>query len=369
MARSETKKNRQPKTLQSNGQLDLEIEPLEQRQMLAGNVTAVITGAGDLVITGDSSGNQIDVVIGSSGEVSVVGSGGTTVDASELMGAEVTGDVKIDMGDGNNVVTVDDYGAGIQDVDFKSGAGADSIEISYFETTGNFKFDSGDGNDIVNIHGVTVEGSATVVVGGGNDTLDLDLVTTGKKKNITVSASSGDNTLNLDDVESYAGKLNIKTGSGADTISGYGYGKYGAKVNTGAGNDVMEFSISSFKNIAVATGSGDDFVDLEVSTLYGSTKVATSKGNDTISVEGDSKKLTIAAASGDDVVELDDFSSDDDSAGNVKVALSGGNDTFTFGTNIDNTNVKASGGGGLDELIGDDEDPILKHSAFEEFMA
>src|SRR5262245_43982220 len=82
------------------------IEPLERRALLAGNVLAAVT-AGNLVITGDASDNNIEVQQLSNGNWQVSGTGTmingvTTAFVSNVPVANVTAD----LGAGNDTANI-----------------------------------------------------------------------------------------------------------------------------------------------------------------------------------------------------------------------------------------------------------------------
>src|SRR5262245_5328671 len=75
----------------------LHFESLEGRALLAGNVTAAVTG-GDLIITGDAEANSIVIVHGrGAGEYLVKGVDGTTINGagSSFRATGVTANVSI----------------------------------------------------------------------------------------------------------------------------------------------------------------------------------------------------------------------------------------------------------------------------------
>jgi hypothetical protein len=126
-------KTKRARTCAPETALSLEMESLENRQMLAGNVSAVITGAGNLVVTGDGAANEIDVAIDSTGQVSITGNAGTTVDIGNLATAQVSGDVRINLGGGDDVVSLYgvDSSAPIRNVSINTGTGDDSAIVGY----------------------------------------------------------------------------------------------------------------------------------------------------------------------------------------------------------------------------------------------
>ena len=78
-------------------------ESLENRSMLAGNVTAAVDGGGNLTITGDAKANTIYIAETSSGGWRIQGlSTKINGHAKIFVTAPVTGNITVDMGDGND---------------------------------------------------------------------------------------------------------------------------------------------------------------------------------------------------------------------------------------------------------------------------
>ena len=352
--------------IQQLRQLSFDVQTLESRQLLAGNVVASIDAGGNLTIIGDNDSNEIEVNLTPS-EVTVMGLNGTVVDDSGLIDSQVTGDITIDLKNGNNVLEMDGTTRGdFGNMTVKSGSGDDTLEIFDMSVAGRFSLNSGDGDDLVDIEGDSGQ-NATFTLGGGNDTATIDFSAgdfeNNPKRTIKVSATSGNNTLTFDDLYA-SGKLSIKTGNGTDAIYGYSYGKYGATLNTGGGNDTIDHDMAAQKrSVSVITGSGDDSFSGELSCLYGSAKLSTSKGNDMITLDAVAKKLTVSTGSGNDTVEIDDLTFYGEGNPSGRISLSGGNDTLIAGLNVDIL-IKASGGGGTDRFEGDDSSLTL--SSFED---
>ena len=151
------RKKRLHKYIQQTQNLTFDVQSLEQRQLLAGNVVAAINGAGDLSIVGDNNGNEINVEINVSGDVTVTGLNGTTVDDSQLVGSEVTGDVSIDLRDGDNVLDLTSTtNTFLEDVRIRTGSGADEITVEDIRASGGFVLSSGDGDDVVVVENLSL---------------------------------------------------------------------------------------------------------------------------------------------------------------------------------------------------------------------
>jgi hypothetical protein len=109
-------------------------ESLESRQVMAGNITAVIDAGGNLVITGDDLENGLYITQSEQGEFQILGleanGAATTINGStELITLKnVTGSITI-----------------------KTGIGNDITQVEFFNHTGNLTIDTQLGQDIVNI--------------------------------------------------------------------------------------------------------------------------------------------------------------------------------------------------------------------------
>src|SRR5262245_28666331 len=85
----------------------LELEQLEQRCLLAGNVTATVV-CGNLFVVGDSQANDISIYQTTAGTIKVVGNFDTTVNSSgnPFETTCAVDDVIVSMGGGNDGVNM-----------------------------------------------------------------------------------------------------------------------------------------------------------------------------------------------------------------------------------------------------------------------
>ena len=127
----------------------LTLESLEDRTMLDGNVSAVLSRSGDLVIKGDNAANDFAVVQTDVG-FQIMGLDGTTVN------------------------------------------GANSFEIT--GVTRDLRIDAGRGSDVVHLFDVAVPRNLAVNGGAGDDYLSTDQTTTGGKSSVKGVERRGDNT-------------------------------------------------------------------------------------------------------------------------------------------------------------------------------
>lgn len=353
------------------------VERLESRRLLAGNVFATITGAGNLVINGDAADNRIEVNFGLAGEVAVVGHAGTTVNDDGLAGATLSGDVIINLKGGDDLAVLNglDYsnisgiekvtvngGAGndelrMNDLEFwrdnsslKGGAGNDRIYINDGRGFGKLTVSGGTGNDIIQIESTELQdsnvtgarGELSVLGGGGGD---IVVVSRLEAEKLGVNLGGGDDLLDLF-MSDVTGDTSIVAGGGNDELYIYGTATGSANINSGAGEDVILFDSLAVKygqDIAISTGGSDDLVRFNDSFILGELKVVTSGGSDDVRLDNVTADSTnINTGGGNDL--LDVRSSD---VGSVSFLLGGGADELVVSA-LSGSGT-ANGGAGFDE--------------------
>jgi Planctomycete extracellular len=173
-------------------------ESLEDRQMMAGDVTAQLVH-GNLVVKGDNFDNAITITAGVNPfEFVVTGVPDNNGLATTVNGTStpvtipgVTKGLKLNMHRGNDNVTL--TGVTFQgSVTLKGGAGADDIELNNATINHNLKIKSGNGPDTVTLTDVTVASNTKIQTGGAHDELTITGSDFGKLK---VSLGKTDDTL------------------------------------------------------------------------------------------------------------------------------------------------------------------------------
>lgn len=153
-------------------------EQLERREVLAGNVTAVIDG-GNLVITGDSGNNNIVISRGPLGQVIVAGGteGGAIGTETQINGsvapAILSGfavDVLINMGDGNDRVVITDFTS--SNVINAYLGGGDDVFLLQSRSEPALPFTRNDAAPVTYADVSTI-GSVIVYANSGNDTFGM----------------------------------------------------------------------------------------------------------------------------------------------------------------------------------------------------
>ena len=201
--------------------LDLEVENLENRLMLAGNVEVSFDfGDGDVSINGDNQSNEVVVeTLGNSTAV-VRGTNGTTINGSSgALTVPIGGKLRINLRNGDNRFLIHPGDIGSL-ADFQ-----DDVSIR-----------SGNGNDVFVLHFGTLEDDLNIRTRGGDDVVIP--------------------------IGEFNGRLNFNTGSGNDIV-----GLESAVTNdrvsfrTGRGDDAVLISNSGLNDrVNISTGSGDDHV-------------------------------------------------------------------------------------------------------------
>lgn len=177
-------------------------ECLEARTLLSGQNVAVTVAAGVVTLTGDSGNHNVAASI-VSGQLHLVGTGGTTfTDATHTTGVTTldvalpTSGLVITMQGGDDVVTLD-------------GTGLSSL-------SGNVAVTLGNGTNSLDFNHVTVSGSTTVTGGSGGDSLTLSNDNFGS---LAVHAGNGTNSVTLTN-DTLNGKTFESIFAGLPTLSG-----------------------------------------------------------------------------------------------------------------------------------------------------
>lgn len=278
----------------------------------------------------------------------------TETDPDKHIAVSVT-DITIELGDGDDVVTINERPVELVNVDFFGSGGNDNLNASLVTSTGaGFLLHGGSGNDTVTggsgddlIYGGTNHDS--ISGGSGNDTVN------GNIGNDTVHGDAGD------DVITGAGGMDeLYGGSGNDTLSGHSgtdslFGEdgddslsgdaSGDSLAGGAGDDTLRGDVG---NDSIEGNDGND------SITGGSGGDSILGGNDDDTISGESGQDTIDGQEGDDSI---DGGGDDDlivgAAGNDYMDGGDGNDSI-HGNDGDDTMIGGIGNDWLNGNMGND---------------
>ena len=239
--------------------LTLEIEPLEERRMLAGDVRVSLNRAGVLSVTGDNADNVIDIVALTDSSITVDPRGDTTVNGGAL-GAPLTltferlSDLRINMRGGNDIVFVSASSATVpfRNGTFVGGSGNDFVRYTDIDFTGNLRVSLGSGEVNADTGGSGIDQTAiidrSVVVlrnlslqgGTTNDLLRVNGGPASQAINVggslTINGSSGADAAEIEDINAN-GPIRVNLGSGDDQLRTFRAALGRTTFNGGSGFD------------------------------------------------------------------------------------------------------------------------------------
>ncbi|MBA4019012.1 MAG: hypothetical protein C0483_17730 [Pirellula sp.] len=367
----------------------LNVESLEDRLNLAGNVVVALSG-GTLSVTGDAKDNSVTIEQISATVVRVTGNdttdlagntvattvkfGNSTAAFQDITVAAAIG-LKVVMGAGNDTAALQD--GSVKSLSVDMGAGSDNVIISNATVTGNSATNiklggsENQGDNFTATNFSAALSQVTINAGGGENGINL---TTGSARSLEINGGSQDDYVNVSDV-AVNGNVRINTGSGDDgayfnggSIAGslfvdLGNGSDETSVNSnivgttdlklGDGNDGSHFDGTTGK-LSVNAGAGDDYFhshgSFTVNATSGTTSIDMGSGNDDVSINGTSalvkNALTISMGKGVNSVQL---LNTDVTGGALKI--SGGNDLDEVSLNT--VNVSSTGAGSLSVDLGE----------------
>ncbi len=151
----------------------LTLQPLENRSLMAGDVVATLTpSTGILNITGDAANNSIEIRQLDNGALRVSGKywGGaaTKVGGLGFRDFQQVQGIQIDMGAGNDQVTIGTTGKVIQlskDLNVNLGTGADRLNIVVAHCISRCASRIGSGNDELYLERIAVKDDLTIQAG------------------------------------------------------------------------------------------------------------------------------------------------------------------------------------------------------------
>ena len=213
---------------------EFEVESLESRKMMAGDVSVSVTD-GDLVINGDNENNEFMIIgTGVDSPYDIIGVNGTSINGqSAITVDELTDDIRINLKNGDNTLGLSNVYAKDR-MRVRTGKGNDTIVLEESGAKRMLNINSGSGDDSIYLYR---SGSRRIDVrtGAGNDELALD--------------------------NSQTQYLNAKTGGGNDEMYvGDTTFVFHARTNLGAGADKLMFQpgIAFGDDVRFVGGGGSD---------------------------------------------------------------------------------------------------------------
>lgn len=306
------------------------VEGLEQRTMLAGNVTASVRG-GTLFVTGDNDDNAIVIQQTGPNRFTVVGAtaSDTTVNGRAEGTAFVANGVRnfeIDLRGGDDSLGISNSETFLLDLEAELLGGpraaqadiADSLTIR-----GYAHIRTGDGDDAI---GMQLRAGAFLLVNSGAGS-DAAVIEASTATHLHVQADTGNQNTDGDDYVRIRG-VNISRGAvvvnaltGDDTIEAADVNAPAIILNPSVGGTIsgaVDFDTVTgvnltARNIIIAYGGADDdsltFTDIETRHLL----LIGGNGDDTITVgRVDTPIVTLLGEGGDDTITVDDTFNIDD---------------------------------------------------------
>ena len=358
--------------------LRLGVESLEDRRLLAGNISATFYG-GNLVLRGDAADNAIIVSQPAPNQVTLVGktnsSSTTTINGSAgpvvFTGILLSIDADLKAGNdqflvGNNTTevnalnneilfgaagtfsglatarTVVKYG-----INFRGGDGTDSAAI-FADVGASIYADMGANNDGIAVQGSVVKGSVILI--GGTENQQSHLVRNSAVGNqITIYGGTGSSRVILD-ASSALGVTILTQNSNDQIIVSSSNIKHSLVISTlGGGDEITTTGSIIGGSWIVNSGADDDLVTLNSTTIRFDAIVHTGSGNDAVDVVSKGSTQTTIGSDGNDQLTIRNaqFGS------GVTVSMGLGNDHATISNVTIRRNLSVFLGLGNDDLLVD----------------
>ena len=264
-----------------------EIQQLETRALLAGNVLASINNSATVSIKGDNAANDITVAVDAGGMVTITGNNGTTINGNP--------DATFDPADLKNLR-----------IDLRGGADKLTVEVNADTTvSGYVRINTGTGKDVVSVvttSQLTVSKGLSINLGSGDDALSIQgAAGLSLGEAMKINGGSGNDAIAV---------VNEQQATGLTTAQRK---KVDVSVNGGAGDDQIALDdLDVGHNLTVSGGGGNDKMAIGGTTatsVAGSARIRGGDGKDTLSVSGSvtiDKRLALNLGAGaDDLVVVD----------------------------------------------------------------
>ena len=282
----------------------LALETLEDRSLMAGNVTASMAGS-KLVIQGDGEANHVVLSFDRATQRFLVGGqatagGATTINgnATPPPGFPRVRKISINLGDGDDTLEILNPGAAdvviTQYFSINAGGGDDTVVFgrvgnapggaaplaSKVRTGAGINVQTGDGDDRIEIANLEVGGGLLIGTGAGDDAVlfvneftpavdsPTKLFPTRVRNQVSVHLGDGDDELSLRNLVA-GGMVRVFDVSGIADIDLYN-AKFGGKIDIDTGSQADDISLNFVQGtqLTIDTHAGADHVQLESCKLY-----------------------------------------------------------------------------------------------------
>ncbi len=321
--------------------------------MLAGDVMADFAG-GVLTITGDGSGNGVELIPGDNpGEYRVIGTdvngAMTQVTGTGVFIDDPMSDVVVDLGGGSDTFTIRGLSAATPlavhgGVSISDPSGANTFEVINARISGAFAVSGGVDEDDVQVDGSRIIGITSLALGDGdnsamlfnNTVLDGDFIYSGGAAEDSVFVVEAE----IDGIVSIAtGDGNDKVVFGMSTDPTVGGD---ISISLGPGNDrAIIHDTDARRRVTIDGGDGHNIVDIEQSAIGVSVTgtvldIANGTGHDTLSIRDTVISDDVIVANGGGMFGSDTDIVDSDIRGDFDFFADDGVDIF----NVANSQIR-----------------------------
>jgi large repetitive protein len=304
-------------------------ESLEERRLMAGDVFARIE-RGNLIVRGDDGNNGVFVRAGfAPGEIIVLGTDvfgeGTRVNGLENTAVTLSGfngRIEFTMNGGADRIRIQDLPTS-RGITADLGRGSEGrFELIGHTANGDISVKSREGNDQATFDNVTVNGSLTVDMGDGGNTL----VSTGGSvgRDAKFLGGRGIDEFSLNSIH-VVGTFFTSLGDGQNTFFGHNTSANRVELKGGRNNDFVQFEPFQGNWMTIDLGHGDNTLNLFAPRIF--------------------RDLRIIGGSGIDNVRADESLVD----GNAYVDLGDGNNSLLFQLGVTGQ-IVVRGGRGMDDF-------------------
>lgn len=276
----------------------LQLESLEDRYALAGDLTAVLAN-GVLTITGDDSANIAALTSDASGQITLTGTDTTINGGTDPVSFTGVNSVNVRLRGGDDELTVVN-GSGatpsiaaltpvdiVRHLHISGGDGLDRITVSA-NVAGGLGIDGGAGNDVIDVADSSAGRSVGVYGGSGDDTITVSNTTV--DHSFCVEGGTGNDTITVDTVTG-AKEGGISGWSGDDSISVLNSSFRNLGIAGWSGIDTITLEGITARNVGVEAGTGDDTVSMTDVVVTDTLFAHLGDGNDSLSVNTSSARL------------------------------------------------------------------------------
>lgn len=282
------------------------LESLEQREMLAGDVTAYVQN-GNLYLNeaagqaGQDNGAAIYRLADGNLRVegrSASGQADSLINGAAYQDFAVSGSLYVNFGAGNDLLLLGSDGTAatspvFDEVHINVAAPQPTNALFAFQPTGPYNLPD---NDNVIIWGVTTRGSMSINTGDGNDWAYVANSQIGDgvgTDNLTINTGAGADTAEIKNLlASVTGNIDIQTYASLDETDDDVVWFDGAYANgdidvfTGGGNDLFHMANSStLHDLNFDAGAGDDTAEIDHVVVVDQLMAHLGDGNDALSID------------------------------------------------------------------------------------